>query len=284
MVTAACEFKVSAPILQILTIQKDKRHLYFRYAHNQALMKLLSWRTYVVFMITGIFIGILVTVQVKSALPTSSYIYDELAVQKELIKDYTDQQALLKSKIVTIRGKIEENQNKIRQSAEKNNLDTLKGLKKDIGLETAKGAGVQITIDDGVFVKREAPENSTDSLVAASDLRDVVNLLRTAKADAIAINDQRIISTSPITSVGNTILVNNYNMLPPFNISAIGDTGLIMQRLNDSSSLPELNKRIQEYKIQFSSQIKKDLVIPVYNGNLSIKYLEPQTPNGNAST
>jgi uncharacterized protein YlxW (UPF0749 family) len=237
-----------------------------------------------VFVITGIFIGILVTAQVKSSVPPSSFIYDELAVQKELIKDYTDQQALLKSQIVTLRGKIEENQNNIQQTAEKNNLDTLKALKKDIGLETAKGGGVLIQLDDGVFVKRDSPENSTDSLVAASDLRDVVNLLRTAKADAIAINDQRIIATSPITSVGNTILVNNYNMLPPFNISAIGDPELIMQRLNDPSSLPELNKRVQEYKIQFSAQLKKDLVIPVYNGNFSLKFLQSQTPSGNASS
>jgi len=238
-------------------------------------MTFTSWRTYTVFVVTGVFIGILVTTQFKSSLPTSSYIYDEVAVQKELIKEYTDDQALLKSKIVSLRSKIEENQNKIRQSTANNNLETLKALKKDVGLETAKGNGILIKIDDGVFVKREAPETVGDSLVAASDLRDIVNLLRTTGAEAIAINDQRIIATTTITSVGNTILVNNYNMLPPFNISAIGDQEIMMQRLNDNSSLPELKKRISDFKIQFSPEIKTNLVIPVYNGNFSVKYLQP---------
>ncbi len=236
------------------------------------------WRTYAVFIITGVFIGVLVTAQFKSAVPTSSFLYDELAVQKELIKDFIDEQGLLKSKIVSLRGKIEENQEKTRQSAEKNNLETLKALKKDIGLEAAKGAGVLIVIDDGVFVRRESADAAGDSLVAASDLRDIVNILQTAKVEAIAINDQRIIASTPITSVGNTILVNNFNMLPPFNISAIGDGELILQRLNDSNSLPELKKRIHDFKIQFSSEIRRDLIIPVYNGNLTIKYLMSSIP------
>jgi uncharacterized protein YlxW (UPF0749 family) len=240
-----------------------------------------SWRTYTVFIITGVFIGILVSVQFKSAIPTSSYFYDELSVQKELIKEYIDDQALLKSKIVVLRGKIDDNQEKIRQSSDNKNLDTLKNLKKDMGLETDKGDGVTIKIDDGIFVKRESLDNIDESLVAASDLRDIVNLLRTAKADAIAINDQRIIATTPITSVGNTILVNNYNLLPPFNISAIGDSELILQRLEDNMSLPELKKRVGDFKIQFGYKAEKNLIAPVYNGNLSIKYLQNSLANPN---
>jgi uncharacterized protein YlxW (UPF0749 family) len=233
-----------------------------------------SWRTYAVFVVTGVIIGILVTAQFRSSMPTSSFIYDELTVQKELIKDFIDEQGLLKSKIVTLRGKIEQNQEKTRQSAEKNDLETLKALKKDVGLETSKGKGVLIKIDDGVFVRRDAADTAGDSMVAASDLRDIVNVLQTAKADSIAINDQRIIASTPITSVGNTILVNNFNMLPPFNIAAIGDPELIRQRLDDTGALPELKKRIYDLKIQYSLENKNDLIIPVYNGNLTIKYLQ----------
>lgn len=241
----------------------------------------LSWRTYLAFVITGIFIGLLVTAQVRSSMPTSSFIYDQLTVQKDLIRDYIDDQALLKSKIVTLRGKIDENQAKIRQSTEKNNLETLKQLKADIGLETAKGTGVRINLNDGMFVNRENIETVDQSLVQASDLRDIINLLRTAKATAIAINDQRVIASTPISSVGNTIMVNNYHLLPPFNIVAIGDPELIMPRLADPLSLPDLQKRINELKIRFSAASSDSLSIPVYNGNLTVSLLKDsstQTP------
>lgn len=241
----------------------------------------LSWRTYLAFVITGIFIGLLVTAQVRSSMPTSSFIYDQLTVQKDLIRDYIDDQALLKSKIMTLRGKIDENQAKIRQSTEKNNLETLKQLKADIGLETAKGTGVRINLNDGMFVNRENIETVDQSLVQASDLRDIINLLRTAKATAIAINDQRVIASTPISSVGNTIMVNNYHLLPPFNIVAIGDPELIMPRLADPLSLPDLQKRINELKIRFSAASSDSLSIPVYNGNLTVSLLKDsstQTP------
>lgn len=241
-------------------------------------MTTLSWRTYLAFVITGIFIGVLVTAQVRSSMPTSSYIYDQLAVQKELIDDYIGDQALLKSKIVTLRTKIDENQAKIRQTSKDNNLETLKGLKSEVGLETAKGAGVEISLTDGMFVNRENIETIDQSLVAASDLRDIVNLLRAAQATAISINDQRVIASTPISSVGNTIMVNNYHLLPPFNITAIGDGELIMQRLNDPQSLPDLLKRSKELKVRFSAQAKDNLNVPVYNGNMTVSFLQ-QAPN-----
>lgn len=237
----------------------------------------LSWRTYGVFIITGVFIGLLVTAQIRSSVPSSSYIYDQLAVQKDLIKSYIDDQALLKSKIVSLRSKIEENQQKIRESSRSNNLEILKGLKKDVGLESVQGPGVEIYLNDGAFARRENIENIDQSLVQASDLRDLVNLLRTAKAQAIAINDQRVIAGTSITSVGNTILVNNFHLVPPFNIAAVGDAELIMQRLSDAAALPDLQKRAKDLKIQFSAKAKDGLNIPVYNGNLTLKFINEFT-------
>jgi uncharacterized protein YlxW (UPF0749 family) len=243
-------------------------------------MSTLSWRTYLVFVATGVFIGLLVTMQVKSSMPSSSYIYDQLAVQKELIKDYVDEQAMLKSKIVALRTKIEENQANIRQSSKDTNLETLKELKNDIGLSSAKGGGVEIKLNDGFFVNRENIEEIDQSLVQASDLRDIVNLMRSAKATAISINDQRVIASTPISSVGNTIMVNNYHVLPPFNVVALGDPELIMPLLSGEGSLPDLQKRISQFKIQFSAEAKTALSVPVYNGNLTSKFLQ-ESSNGN---
>ena len=100
-----------------------------------------------------------------------------------------------------------------------------------------------------------------------------MNLLRAGKAKSIAINDQRIIATTPITAVGNTILVNNFHVLPPFTISAIGDTDQMLQLVNNTSLLPDLSRRIKQGKIQYSIKNKSGLSLPVYTGDLEVKFM-----------
>ncbi|MFC1749435.1 DUF881 domain-containing protein [Pseudomonadota bacterium] len=229
--------------------------------------------TKVTFITTGILIGLLLTLQIRSAIPASTFITDEITVQKELIKSYMDDQSLLKSRIVSLREEIEENQEKTRLITQTNNLETLKELKTDIGLEVAKGPGISITLDDGFFGDRSSEENVSQSLIHASDLRDLINVLRTANAEAIAINDQRIIASTSVTSVGNTILVNNFHLLPPFTISAIGDQDILERRLNDENSMLDLRKRIKDNSIQFSAKRIGHLIAPIYNGNFSLKFI-----------
>lgn len=227
----------------------------------------------IVFIVTGIFVGLLLTMQFKSSIPTSVFPTDELEAQQNLIESYIADQALLKTKIVNLRSQIDEAQQQSEALIQDNNLETLKSLKKEMGLESIRGKGVEISLSDGAFVNRESSESISQSLIHASDLRDIVNVLRTAKAEGISINDQRVIASTPITSVGNTILVNNFHLLPPFTVSAVGDQELLTQRLNDPTSLPDLQKRSSELKIQFVTELKEGVNIPIYNGNLSTKYL-----------
>lgn len=234
-----------------------------------------SWKVQVAFVVTGVLAGLLVTAQFRSALPASSYPYDEYKVQQELIKSYTDAQAVLKTKILNLRKQIEDKQKQSGVAVQKNNLDTLSQLKKDIGLESIKGDGVQLSLNDGPFAQRSTSQGSEQFLVHAADLRDIVNLAFSAQAEAISINDQRVIASSPISSVGNTILVNNFHVLPPFSITVIGDHDLILQRFNDTTALPDLTKRAKGQKIDYTFQAKTDLSVPVYNGDFRLKYIQP---------
>ena len=235
---------------------------------------LLSWKIQVAFIITGIFVGLLVTAQFRSAIPSSSYPYDEINAQQELMKSYADDQSILKSRIVNLRKQIEIKQTLASTIIEKNNLDILNQLKKEIGLENIKGLGVEITLSDGLFVKRGDAQALDQSLVQAADLRDIVNLLFSAEAEAIAINNQRVLSSTPISSVGNTILVNNFHLLPHFTIRAIGDPELIVPRLNDAKALPDLLKRANSQKIVFSFKVKQNLIVPIYNSDFRLQYIQ----------
>ncbi len=235
---------------------------------------MLSVKTKVAFVTTGVFIGILMTAQFQSSVPESSYLYDQLTLQKALLKSFSDDQAFLKSKILTLRQAIQQNQENLKSITASGNLDTLKKLKSSVGLEMAQGPGVEIILTDGPFANRDNPETIDQSLIHAADLRDIVNLLRSTRADAIAINDQRIIASTPISSVGNTILVNNFHTLPPFSITAVGDPDLIISRLKDPKALPDLRQRAQDSKIGFSFKTMANVFAPVYNGNLVFSYLK----------
>jgi uncharacterized protein YlxW (UPF0749 family) len=234
-----------------------------------------SFRTQLVFVASGVFIGLLITSQFRSSVPTSSYPSDELAIKKELIKNFLDDQSLLKSKIVVLRDEIGKTQDQSQNLGDQKLIETLNELKKDVGLATAQGNGVEISLNDGALVKRDETDAIDQSLIHAADLRDLINVLRSARAEAISINDQRILSNTSITSVGNTILVNNFHLLPPFTVVAIGEPELLSQRLTDANALPDLNKRLKSNNIQFSFVIKNGLLAPIYNGDFSVKYMKP---------
>lgn len=228
--------------------------------------------------LTGIFVGLILTAQMKAAVPSrSTYPLDQLESQKSLVKDYNDQQSVFKKEIVSLRKEIDTLQANL-ETSEKD-LEKLKALKENLGLTEVTGRGIEIILDDSPKSIRENLDINDDTLAHAADLRDIVNVLRLARADAITINNQRILVQAPINCVGNSILVDNFHLLPPFTIWAIGDPDLLIRKLSDPTQLPDIDRRVKEHRLQFKFKKKENLIIPVYNGSLQMKYLEPLSPS-----
>ncbi len=55
------------------------------------------------------------------------------------------------------------------------------------------------------------------------ELQDALNNLRSAGAEAIAVNGQRIISSTPVLSRGNSLLINGHAVSAPLSLLVIGD-------------------------------------------------------------
>ena len=226
------------------------------------------------FIFAGILTGALITLQLKSPVPISSeFPADQLDAQRDLIKSFSDEQSLLKSQIVALRTQIEENQTKNTSIAKISNLDVLSTLKEKIGLTSVTGPGVSIILNDGHNTDRGAKTSNSDALIHASDLRDIINLLRVTKPKAIAINKQRIINSSPITAVGNSILINNSRQLPPFKIDVVGDSAFIEQLFKTSNIVKALKVRQEKFGISFTVNQIEEQTVPLYNGDLILKYL-----------
>jgi len=64
-------------------------------------------------------------------------------------------------------------------------------------------------------------------IIHYDDLLSIVSDLKSAGAEAIAINDQRLVGTTELRCVGNVILVNTTRLAPPFVILAIGNSAIL---------------------------------------------------------
>ena len=99
-----------------------------------------------------------------------------------------------------------------------------------LGLTDVTGSGIIITLRDNSNVTADSL-SALDSidyyLVHDMDLRTIVNELKIAGAEAISINDQRIVQTTSITCEGVIIQVNGETVGSPFTIKAIGSTELL---------------------------------------------------------
>ena len=89
------------------------------------------------------------------------------------------------------------------------------------GTTAVEGAGIEVGLDDSAIPKK-ANENPNLYIIHDEDLLRVLNELRAAGAEAISLNDQRIVAMSEVRCAGPTVSVNNIRSAPPYVIKAIG--------------------------------------------------------------
>ncbi|MGB3828679.1 MAG: DUF881 domain-containing protein [Ornithinimicrobium sp.] len=94
-----------------------------------------------------------------------------------------------------------------------------------LGLGPVRGPAVQVTLDDAGYTLDTLPEgyNVDDVVVHQQDVQGVVNALWAGGAEAMMIQDQRIIASSAVQCVGNTLYLQGRVYSPPYTITAIGD-------------------------------------------------------------
>jgi uncharacterized protein YlxW (UPF0749 family) len=223
--------------------------------------------------IMGLLMGLMIIIQVKSV-PETVYSKNELDGRKYVIETLLNEQAVLKNQIITLRKQIESKQDELKKYiANDDQLNQIEELKMMVGLTEVIGEGVEIILEDSPLVNRNQLNIDNQSIVHAADLRDILNLLRFSGAKAIAVNEQRVVVTSPVSCVGNSILVNNLHLLPPLSIKAIGDPVVILNNLNSEGNLADFKKRVRDQGVIFKFAKKSKIFISVFNSDLSVQYL-----------
>ncbi|MEB3198728.1 MAG: DUF881 domain-containing protein [Candidatus Sericytochromatia bacterium] len=143
--------------------------------------------------------------------------------------------------------------------------------------QAASGQGIEVEIADSVKPLSQG-ENPNIAIVHNEDLLKIVNELRASGAEALSINDQRLVEMSEISCAGPTILVNKSRLTPPFIIRAIGDAETMMAALQLRGGVVEY---LQFYGIQVTISRKPDIQVPMYVGGSSYRYARPLTASKN---
>jgi uncharacterized protein YlxW (UPF0749 family) len=142
------------------------------------------------------------------------------------------------------------------------------------GLTPVRGSGVTVIVDDST-VPVPPGADRTGYLIHEYHLRDIVNLLWMAGSEAIAINDERLVSTSSIYCVGSTVMVNDTRLSPPYHIRAIGNSRVQQDYLRNPSFLQDLKEKQRLYGLRFDVQSLTELSLPAYSGGFLIRHAWP---------
>ena len=140
-----------------------------------------------------------------------------------------------------------------------------------LGLTEVKGKGVEITVDDNKNMNNLVAVGMDANLLLVhdGDLINIVNILKNAGAEAISINDQRIVSTTAITCDGYVVRINGEKVGAPFRIKAIGSPEYLKGSLDVSGYMEQMKVDGVIIDIKKSNSI----VIPKFEGVLTHQYL-----------
>ena len=150
--------------------------------------------------------------------------------------------------------------------------------------EVQMWAGTTAMVGPGVEVRlsgsdREArTDDDRESLsVQDVDLQLVVNALWEAGAEAVSVNGQRLVATSPIRAAGETITVNFRPLVPPYEVHAIGAD---RRRFERSEVARRFREWVEDYGLGFTVRSRSKVVVPAYAGTLQLSRARPVDPGG----
>lgn len=209
---------------------------------------------------------------IKSATKTvGTTLKDNSGLKDELLNCQGKYEALYKE--------LESKEQKLEQvrlnAAAKNEDDTkneveIKNNQRLLGLTEVSGQGFIIQLDENREINSNEVLNISEYLVHEEDLLYIINELFNSGADAISINDQRIVSTTSVLCDGNIIRINGKMVGMPITIKAIGYSKRMEYALTRPGGYLQ---KMADDGVKVTVQSSEEITIPKYEGVYNYEYL-----------
>jgi uncharacterized protein YlxW (UPF0749 family) len=156
-------------------------------------------------------------------------------------------------------------------------------LAAEADMNAVHGPGLVVSLDDaqrdanGRFPRDASPD---DLVVHQQDIQAVLNALWSAGAEAIQMQDQRIIATSVPRCVGNTLLLNGRTYSPPYRITAIGNAGAMQAALAAAPLVTLYKQYVVRFGLGYHEEVKPDVQIAGHTEPVRMHFAQPLGPLG----
>lgn len=229
----------------------------------------------IIFLIIGFVVGGFIAVQITTTrtIARSTNPVQPALELADTIDNMKVEQAELKSRIIELRADVDKKEDVIesRRSTSKELTGELTQFKKIVGLTAMYGEGVVIKLDDGNYEGlKDRNDFKNDAIIHSTDILDIINMLWAAGAEAIAVNNERVVSTTSINCIVNTILVNESHVGTPLEIKAIGDKAELASFMKDPGRLIDLHERQNDYGLIFEVSEEDEVILDSYSGTYEI--------------
>ena len=150
------------------------------------------------------------------------------------------------------------------------------------GMSPMRGPGLVVTLTDaqrdaeGRFPGDASPD---DLVVHQQDVEAVLNAMWNAGAEAIQMQDQRIVATSAPRCVGNTLLLNGRTYSPPYVITAIGDVPAMQAALAAAPLVVLYKQYVVRFGLGYTEEVRSDVEV-VGHATPRLRFAQPAGPLG----
>jgi uncharacterized protein YlxW (UPF0749 family) len=138
-----------------------------------------------------------------------------------------------------------------------------------VGTQAVSGPALSVSLDDAKRTAASLPQGYTadDIVVHQQDVQSVVNALWAGGAEAMMLQDQRVISTSAVRCVGNTLILQGRVYSPPYVIRAIGDVSALRAALDRSPQVTIYRQYADLLGLGYDVTSKGQASFPAYAGS-----------------
>lgn len=154
-------------------------------------------------------------------------------------------------------------------------LDEARRLGDPAGLTPVAGPGLTVILTDAprnAEGKYPADASPDDLVVHQQDVQSVLNALWAGGAEAIGMQDQRIVNTSAPRCVGNTLLLHGRTYSPPYVMTAIGDPTRLAAALEQEPGIRLFKQYAVRFGLGYTQERSDRLTVPGYTGRVSTQF------------
>ncbi|WP_372592872.1 DUF881 domain-containing protein [Actinotalea sp.] len=141
------------------------------------------------------------------------------------------------------------------------------------GFVAVSGPGIEVRLSDAPATGTR-PDWVTASMLVVhqQDLQAVINALWAGGAEAMSLQDQRVVSTSAFRCIGNVLLLQGRRYSPPYVVRAIGDQETLRAALEADPDVATYLQYVDVVGLGWGVSEQDEMTLPAYDGAAELRY------------